>query len=82
MYKYISNFNVRFTAVDMEKEEEYHIDYDQYYSICNSSYMVRWRDYCIALFGKFWHQKRHGTKNAMAPKTSFFLSQHPLNIYF
>ena len=41
----------------MEKEDEYHIDYDQYYSICNSSYMVRWRDYCIALFGK--QQKRH-----------------------
>ena len=58
MYKYISNFNVRFTAVDMEKEEEYHIDYDQYYSICNSSYMVRWRDYCIALFGKFWHLRQ------------------------
>ena len=43
----------------MEKEDEYHIDYDQYYSICNSSYMVRWRDYCIALLGKFEHQKRH-----------------------
>merc|ERR1711915_1069010 len=41
-----------FTAVDMDKEDDYQVDYDQYYSICNKTYILRWRDYCIALFVK------------------------------